>query len=111
MKDKFIDNIFLNLNEKIVYDLLINRCSEKLNTKFIEYFSMSISISIVILFFIDLQLFYCLILSVVFYFLINSFLKFWFRNYVEVLIIYNLDLIEMNTQLKEQIKEIYLNDK
>lgn len=108
MTDKLIDYIFLNLNENIVYDLLINRCAEKLNTKFIEYFSMPISISIVILFFIDLQLFYCLVLSVVFYFSINSFLKFWYRNYVEVLIINNLDFIEMDTELKKQIKEVYL---
>ena len=111
MKDKFIDYIFSNINENIVYDLLINRCGDKLNTNFIQYISMAISISIVILFFINLQLFYCFILSVVFYLIINNFLKFWFRNYIEVLIIYNLDLIDMDNKLKEQIKEIYLHDK
>lgn len=99
-------HIFSTLNEQIIQELLIDKNPKNLNTTVVDYSSMIMTL-IVVYFFRDLDFIWCFIGSVVLFITINRFLIFWYRAYVEVLIIINLDVLEIDSELKAKIISIY----
>lgn len=98
--------IISTLDEQSIKELLIDRNPKNLNTKFVDYASM-ITTLIVVYFFRDLDFLWCAVLSVVIFIGINKFLRFWYRAYVEVVILFNLDLLQLSDELKSKIKNKY----
>ena len=98
--------IISTLDEQSIKELLIDRNPKNLNTKFVDYASM-ITTLIVVYFFRDLDFLWCVVLGVVLFIGINRFFLFWHRSYVEVVILFNLDLLQLSDELKSKIKNQY----
>ena len=58
-------------------------------------------------FFRDLDFIWCVVGSVVLFMGLNRFLRFWYRAYVEVVILFNLDSLQLSDELKNKIKNQY----
>lgn len=102
----FLKHIISSLNEQLIEELLIKRDPKNLDCKVVDSISMVIMVPI-IYFVKDLDFLYGVIVSVVILFGLNRLLRFWYRSYIEVFILINLDTIQISDDLKAQIKTIY----
>lgn len=102
----FLKHIISSLNEQLIEELLIKRDPKNLDCKVVDSISMVIMVPI-IYFVKDLDFLYGVIVSVVILFGLNRLLRFWYRSYIEVFILMNLDTIQISDDLKAQIKTIY----
>lgn len=98
--------IISTLDEQSIKELLIDRNPKNLNTKFVDLSSMVLVLGVVYSF-RDLDVIWCVILSVIMFIGINKFVRFWYRAYVEVVILFNLDLLQLSDELKSKIKNQY----
>lgn len=102
----FVTYVIESLDEQMISELLIEKNPTNLNTKLVDFSSMVLALG-VIYFFRDLDFIWCVVLSVVLFMGLNRFLRFWYRAYVEVVILFNLDLLQLSDELKNKIKNQY----
>ena len=102
----FVTYVIESLDEQTISELLIERNPTNLNTKLVDFSSMVLALGLVY-FFRDLDFVWCVVGSIVLFIGINRFLRFWYRAYVEVVILFNLDLLQLSDELKNKIKNQY----
>lgn len=101
-----VEYVIGSLDEQTISELLIEKNPTNLDTKFVDFSSMVLALGVVY-FFHDLDFIWCVVLSVVMFVGINKFVRFWYRAYVEVVILFNLDLLQLSDELKSKIKNKY----
>jgi len=102
----FATYVIESLDEQTISELLIEKNPTNLNTKLVDFSSMVLALGLVY-FFRDLDFLWCVVGSIVLFMEINRFLRFWYRAYVEVVILFNLDLLQLSDELKNKIKNQY----
>lgn len=101
-----VEYVIGSLDERTISELMIEKNPTNLDTKFVDFFSMVLAL-LVVYFFRNLDFLWCVILSVVMFVCIDKFLRFCYRSYVEVVILFNLDLLQLSDELKSKIKNKY----
>ena len=101
-----VEYVIGSLDERTISELMIEKNPTNLDTKFVDFFSMVLALGVVY-FFHDLDFIWCVVLSVVLFMGINRFFLFWYRAYVEVVILFNLELLQLSDELKSKIKNQY----
>ena len=102
----FVTYVIESLDEQTISELLIERNPTNLNTKLVDFSSMVLALGLVY-FVREFDFLWCVVLSVVLLMGLNRFLRFWYRAYVEVVILFNLDLLQLSDELKNKIKNQY----
>ncbi len=102
----FVTYVIESLDEQTISELLIEKNPTNLNTKLVDFSSMVLVLGLVY-FFRDLDFIWCVVGSVVLFMGLNRFLRFWYRAYVEVVILFNLDSLQLSDELKNKIKNQY----
>ena len=102
----FVTYVIESLDEQTISELLIERNPTNLNTKLVDFSSMVLALGLVYVF-RDLDFLWCVVGSIVLFIGLNRFLRFWYRAYVEVVILFNLDLLQLSDELKNKIKNQY----
>ena len=102
----FVEYVIATLDEQTISELLMERNPTNLNTKLVDFSSMVLALGVVY-FFRNLDFLWCVVLGVVLFMGLNRFLRFWYRAYVEVVILFNLDLLQLSDELKNKIKNQY----
>jgi len=101
-----VEYVIGSLNERTISELMIEKNPTNLDTKFVDFFSMVLAL-LVVYFFRDLDFIWCVVFGVVMFVCIDKFLKFLYRAYAEVVILFNLDLLQLSDELKSKIKNKY----